>query len=641
MLYYINKKNKIKGRIGQYFFEDKSIIISMLALCHTLNNKNVDIISPSKYIAEKNLERYKKLYDLFGIKSNILLSNYDDFTQIIYGTLEEFQINILLEIFNLNNNFRDINLFQIRKKDIILFDEINDLVNDNAFNTSYAYSNNFIDNYIWAYKPIYNYIKKFNQENLAINFLLFDSESIRVSLKEINNGQYKEIVDSISNELINQWIISAFLAMTKHKDQDYIKELKNGQYKISLIDKATGNIDQNLKYAKYVQPFIEIKETIIPDNLYYILGSLSKLVYINYYYKNIFCIGGIIDDNKIFNLYNLDSFDCIDNYKRPNILEIMCPDKNNKFQMILNNIKENNYNNCNILVLFLNYFEANEFDVYLNNNNIKHQFIYGAMNEEINKIISKFENEHCILLSTYDCLKGIHFNICNYEINKYHLIIAFKTEYSEKVYNSLMKGISIINNDKKIEISGILINKQNFEERLLNYQLANNIQYQIQSFKKIEEISLYQNLLIKILNSNECKNIINSYFINISEYSFIADSVNFFRYKWCEYYDKRKNEFINGIINIYEFLNSIYLDNLLFYMNDFEKSIQNEFLNLMLITNLLSQLNNQLSSEFYKNKLKLKNIEINNNIINKNNNNINISSKKIINSKYNDNNEIN
>ena len=144
----------------------------MLALCHTLNNKNVDIISPSKYLAEKNLEKYKKLYDLFGIKSNILLSNYDESTQIIYGTLEEFQINILSEIFILNNNFRDINLFQIRKKHIILFDEINDLVNDNAFNTSYAYSNNFIENYIWAYKPIYNYIKKFNQENIFINFLL-------------------------------------------------------------------------------------------------------------------------------------------------------------------------------------------------------------------------------------------------------------------------------------------------------------------------------------------------------------------------------------------------------------------------------------------------------------------------------------
>ena len=91
-------------------------------------------------------------------------------------------------------------------------------------------------------------------------------------------------------------------------------------------------------------------------------------------------------------------------------------------------------------------------------------------------------------------------------------------------------------------------------------------------YKKIIEITLYQNILIRLLNSNEWKNIFDSYFMDTSStYSFIVDSVNYFRIKWCDYYDKNKD------ISVYKFLNSISLNDLLFYINDLKHQLKMRF----------------------------------------------------------------
>ena len=78
------------------------------------------------------------------------------------------------------------------------------------------------------------------------------------------------------------------------------------------------------------------------------------------------------------------------------------------------------------------------------------------MYEEKDKI-NKFENQHSKLISNYDFLKGAYFNFINYEICILHIIVAFKKQYIEKIYNSFIK---IITQEEKNEISGIIINNE-------------------------------------------------------------------------------------------------------------------------------------------------------------------------------------
>ena len=602
MLFYINKKNeKLKGLIGQNCRESKSTILAMLALTHSLNNKNIDIITSSDYLSNKYYHKYKDIYYLFGIKSSYINSEIeiDNSVQIVYDTLISFQSIILREKFNLKNKFDCIDFFNYRKKSIILFEEINVMVNSDSLLVDSSYSNNFAENYIWAYKSIYNLLK-FNNGFLAFNNInLMKTEEIKKSLKMINNGQYKDRVDSIPDELINKLVANCIKAQCLKNGIDYKKELVNGAYKIFIIDENTGTVEYDLKFSSYLQAFIEIKEGIIPSNLSYNIGNMNKLVYINYYYQNIFCIGGAIDNNEIFNLYNMDYFTHINNYHEPKFHLVYTRDKSTKFESICKYFNEKITNkNCNVLILFLNYFEANDFSSYMQNKGINHDFIFGVMNEDLEKKIIKFEREQSILVSTYDCLRGIYFNLSNYDINKIFIIVAFNTPYKEKIMDCFSK---VLNKNNEIDVSGIIINNWVREENLYEYE---DIEYEIESHKKIIEIIEYQNVLIRLLNSYKCKNLINSYFKSIpSISSFVIDSVNYFRYKWCEYYNKNEHK------NIYSFLKLINLEDLSFYINDFESSIQNESLNLIIIINLLFQLKLLFPQKIVYNEIDINNIE--------------------------------
>ena len=94
-----------------------------------------------------------------------------------------------------------------------------------------------------------------------------------------------------------------------------------------------------------------------------------------------------------------------------------------------------------------------------------------------------------------------------------------------------MKCLSI-NKNKKIELSGIIINNGNFDEKFFADDLINHNKIEISNYKKLIEISEYQNILIRFLNSNEIKNMIKVYFSdNLSISSFILQCVNYYRFK--------------------------------------------------------------------------------------------------------------
>ena len=148
MLYYINKKSEnLKGFIGEKYYEIKSTILAMLALAHSLNNKNIDIITLSKYLSKKYFQKYKQVYNFFGIKSSYFNDKkIDNSTQIIYGILQDFQFNIIKEMFCLGNNLENIERNNLRKRNLIFFEDIDILINSKSFNITALYSNNFTEN---------------------------------------------------------------------------------------------------------------------------------------------------------------------------------------------------------------------------------------------------------------------------------------------------------------------------------------------------------------------------------------------------------------------------------------------------------------------------------------------------------------
>ncbi|CAF3378784.1 unnamed protein product [Rotaria sp. Silwood2] len=139
-----------KGRLGNISTgEGKSLITAMLAAAQALIDKNVDIVTSSQVLAIRNAsddpeEGYKEFFHLFGLKIN---NNCDDAcenprtgqierkerylqNEIIYGETAYFQRDILLTIF-FSKDIRD------RIGDILLVDEVDNMVIDNAEKTLY------------------------------------------------------------------------------------------------------------------------------------------------------------------------------------------------------------------------------------------------------------------------------------------------------------------------------------------------------------------------------------------------------------------------------------------------------------------------------------------------------------------------
>lgn len=127
--------------------------------------------------------------------------------------------------------------------------------------------------------------------------------------------------------------------------------------------------------------------------------------YISYFYQNIFCLGGMIDNYSILNKYKIDCFDCFYDYNFKIERKIISQEEN-KFEILKKNVKTNTKDkDIKNLIIFENYIESKEFQSYLKD--IDYTFISGELNIENELKISSFEDNTPILISIYESLKDI------------------------------------------------------------------------------------------------------------------------------------------------------------------------------------------------------------------------------------------
>ncbi|XP_063728185.1 protein translocase subunit SecA-like [Symsagittifera roscoffensis] len=124
--------------------EGKSLIIATLAIYKALvENENVDIITSSVVLAERDAKEHKELYRLFGL--NAEHNNVDGMNKrqemyskshVIYGDISCFQRDLLLDRFyNVGNGIES------RKVGCVIVDEVDSMLIDKGNNTLYLSHN--------------------------------------------------------------------------------------------------------------------------------------------------------------------------------------------------------------------------------------------------------------------------------------------------------------------------------------------------------------------------------------------------------------------------------------------------------------------------------------------------------------------
>ena len=496
-LHFINKNSRynLKGRLAQISTgEGKSLIIAMMALGLSLQYYFVDVITSTKYLAERDQKKFSVLFSSFGVSSSNITNNFpskDDYNGIIlYGTNTDFEFSLLRDGIDMSEKIYTRPLDQLilikRKYETVIVDESDNLFLDAALNSArIAY--NAEKHFNWVYKPIYDVlIKKGN--GISIN-------DVREYFKSYNNGIYYDEINKINDDQIKRWIDAAKFAERKKKGIDYVVKYDNneGSNKVIIVDIDTGRINYGSRWSNGIHEFVEIKENLIPESESTTIASIAHPSFYDNY-NIIFGLTGTIGEekerNEIKNIYHIDSFDVPTNFKiqRKIYDKILVNTKEEKYNLIIKEIKKYIQQNRSILILLLTINETKEFSQKLLNLQINNLVLNDIQKENEESILFYASKPQSVVIATNAAGRGTDIILTKDTLlnGGLHVIIGFFPENSRVEF----QGIGRAGRQGQVGSSQVIFSKD--ETFLKNADIKNvndAIQFRI---NKIESNSIYR-----------------------------------------------------------------------------------------------------------------------------------------------------
>jgi preprotein translocase subunit SecA len=303
--------NSFKGTIAQVKTgEGKSLIVFMLTVIKCLENRSIDIITSSSYLAIRDYNKFKIILQEFNITSSHISKEHptaSDFNaQVLYGINTDFEFSIMFrDIYNLKNRIDWRDNKNERENDVVIVDEVDNLLIDKSCESARISIENK-DKKIDYLRLIFNYIN----DNSIINP---DLSKAKDYLKSCGA---KMLEDSDLKVMINS---AAYALFKLQENKNYIikkvldRHTGHTTTQIVIVDmENTGRLNENSRYSNYIHEFLELKHKLPVGSESLTAATLSHPVFFSKY-KNIYGItgtlGSILEREEIKDLYNLDNFD--------------------------------------------------------------------------------------------------------------------------------------------------------------------------------------------------------------------------------------------------------------------------------------------------------------------------------------------
>ncbi|BBA85183.1 protein translocase subunit SecA [endosymbiont of Sipalinus gigas] len=583
-----------------YTGEGKTLTSTLPAYLNALDGNGVHIVTVNEYLAKRDAEYNKLLFDFLGLKVGINLSNmsiYEKkdayYSDITYGTNYEFCFDYLKD-----NLVLDLNDKVQRKLNYAIIDEIDSILIDEARVPLIISEKNKID--VSIYLKINNLVielininKLNNNKYFLINFkekivdITDDGfiliENLLIKYKFIKYGNLLYINENL---ILIEYIISSIKSYKFfNKNVDYI--LKNK--KIILIDEHTGRLSIGKRLSNSIHQFIEAKENVD------ILCENKNLAYITFqsYFKLYNKISGMTgtastEKDEFKYIYNLDIFNIPTNKPiiRKDLPDLFFVNEKDKIKKIINDVILCIKNNRPVLIGTISIEKSELISKYLNENNINHQ-ILNAKNHNLEaKIISFAGRPGSVTIATNMAGRGTNIVLGGCYLNKDD-IEEWKIN-NIKVINS--GGLHIIGTERheSRRIDNQLIGRSgrqgdpgssrfylSLEDNLIKNMLPNNILDIIKNLKLNDDLKNNSILLSKIISNIQKKIEKNNF--EIRKQIFIYDDI--FNIQRNTFYFIR-NSLLNKNINI---INNFIFDSIKYIINLYKfNNIKNEIDDLKL-----------------------------------------------------------
>tara|TARA_Y100000590_G_scaffold135451_1_gene154929 strand:- start:239 stop:2767 length:2529 start_codon:yes stop_codon:yes gene_type:complete len=393
--------------------EGKTLTITLAAYLNALNKKGVHIVTVNDYLAKRDCENMKGIYNFLGLTAGYINNGQTDDERklnyncdITYATNSELGFDYLRD----NMKFSYETMVQ-RGHNYAIVDEIDSCLIDEA-RTPLIISGG-VEDKTNQYLAIDKLIKNLKKEDFEIdekdkNILLTNKgidniEKILSNAGILNGNNFYDPSNLHLVHHVNQALKANYLF---RDGRDYI--VKDGQ--IIIIDEQTGRQLPGRRFGDGLHQSIEAKERVEVQNENQTLASITYQNYFKLYSKLAGCTGtAATESEEFFEIYRLPVIVIPTNKKmiRTDWNDQIFRSLKEKDNAIIEKIIECNKSGQPLLIFTANINKSEHYSELLNKKNIKHTVLNAKNHEREAEIIANAGKKNSVIITTSISGRGV------------------------------------------------------------------------------------------------------------------------------------------------------------------------------------------------------------------------------------------
>ena len=472
--------------------EGKTLVATLAAFLNALSGKGVHIVTVNDYLAKRDAAWMGQIFKFLGLTVDCLTSETADEDRkkvyqcdIVYGTNNEFAFDYLRDNMKLSLDDmvqRSFNFCIVDEVDSILIDEARTplIISGPAEDTSTEY---FLCNKIVNELDDSLYQKDEKDRNVSLNDKGVDE--VEKKLSKLNLLKGENFYDPRNISLVHNINQSLKANVLFQRDKDYI--VKDNQ--VQIIDEFTGRVLDGRRYSDGLHQAIEAKEGVPIQNENQTFASTTYQNYFRLYDKLSGMTGtAVTEAQEFFDIYKLDVVEIPTNVAvaRKDLNDQIYRTEKEKFDAIIENVKEANERGQPILVGTTSIEKSEELSSLLKKNGVKHNVLNAKHHEKEAGIIAQAGRLGSVTIATNMAGRGTDIQLGgNLEIRKQN---SENPDNENKLYKE--------EKDAVMKAGGLfVIGTERHESRRIDNQLRGRSGRQGDDGKSIFFLSLEDDLM--------------------------------------------------------------------------------------------------------------------------------------------------
>ena len=393
--------------------EGKTLTITLSAYLNALEKKGVHIVTVNDYLAKRDCENMKSIYNFLGLTAGYINNDQtDEQRKLNYNCDITYATNSELGFDHLRDNMKfSFDTMVQRGHNYVIVDEIDSCLIDEA-RTPLIISGG-IEDKTNQYLAVDKLIKNLKKDDFEIdekdkNVLLTDKgvdrvENIFSNAGVLKNNNFYDPENISLVHYVNQALKANHLFVN---GKDYI--IKDKQ--IIIIDEQTGRQLPGRRFGDGLHQSLEAKEGLDVQSENQTLASITYQNYFKLYKKLCGCTGtAATESEEFFEIYNLSVVSIPTNMKmiRKDMNDQIFRTQNEKDSSIIKNIIEINKKGQPILVFTSSINKSEHYSDLLKKNNIEHLVLNAKNHEREADIIANAGRVGSIIITTSISGRGV------------------------------------------------------------------------------------------------------------------------------------------------------------------------------------------------------------------------------------------